>query len=140
MEQRDLLKQQIEQLGRALAKVLADFIGLKTAGKVSQGIAISNRQLKEKTNVDFLHLLTLSKKEMKAYLEGRKLAAEHLEILAQYAKEIGLTQTHNAKNTFKKALMLMELADEDSNAFSFDRDSQKKEIKSLLLNFGPDII
>ena len=45
MEQRDLIKDQIEQLGKVLAKIIADFLEFKSSGNVNQGIEISNESL-----------------------------------------------------------------------------------------------
>ncbi|MEM6524269.1 MAG: hypothetical protein AAF693_10770 [Bacteroidota bacterium] len=42
MEQRDLLRDQIEQVGKVLAKLLSDFPGLKSKGEAFQGMQITN--------------------------------------------------------------------------------------------------
>ncbi len=44
MIQRDLIQQQIEQLGRALGKISTGFLGLKSQGKVALGFEIANEQ------------------------------------------------------------------------------------------------
>ncbi len=38
MIQRDIIQQQIEQLGRALGKIITAFLGLKSQGKVAEGL------------------------------------------------------------------------------------------------------
>lgn len=43
MEQRDLIKDQIEQLGRVLGKILVDFLGLKSGGQIEHGIEVSKK-------------------------------------------------------------------------------------------------
>ncbi len=82
MEQRDLLKDQIEQLRKVLAKVLSDFAGLKSKGNVALGIEVSNECLQSEIDIDIEKLINLTKQELKEYLKARKLTAEHLEILS----------------------------------------------------------
>ena len=56
MEQRDLLKDQIEQLGKVLAKILPDFLGLKSEGQISQGIEITNHRLRSELDIEIEEL------------------------------------------------------------------------------------
>lgn len=46
MERRDLIKDEIEQFGRVLGVIIANFLGLKAKGEVTQGIEISKKELK----------------------------------------------------------------------------------------------
>jgi len=136
MEKRDLIKDQIEQLGKVLAKILSDFLGLKSKGQVSLGIEISNERLQSDLDIDIKKLTTLTKKELKDYLENRKLTAEYLEILSKYLKEVGLreiqTNKEKARMWLKKAIELLDVADEISKTMSFDRINKKNEIESVL--------
>ena len=49
MVQRDVLKVQIEQLGKVLGKMLAAFLHQKSEGKVVQGMHIANEKIQAKT-------------------------------------------------------------------------------------------
>ena len=138
MEQRDLLKDQIEQLGKVLAKILSDFLGLKSTGNVTQGIEISNERFQSELDIDIEKLVTFNKSELKEYLEAHKLTASHLETLSEYLKEIGKVQieknSDDAKIKLNKASELLDIADEISKTMSFDRINKKNEIKNLLLH------
>lgn len=58
MEQRDYLQKQIDQLGRVLGKLLADLIGLKNQGEISEGIEIISQKLKDELDLDLESLPT----------------------------------------------------------------------------------
>lgn len=49
MQQRDLLKDQIEQLGRTLGKVIAEFLGLKNQGDTTLALEASHPKFKNST-------------------------------------------------------------------------------------------
>ena len=136
MEQRDLIKDQIEQLGKVLAKALADFLGLKSKGQVLQGIEVSNEQLKSELNIDINKLITLSKNELKEYLQKGKLTGEHLEILCELIMEIGESKLkgnkEEAKLHLEKALEILEIANEISKTMSFARVNRKTDIERVL--------
>ena len=87
MEQRDLLKDQIEQLGKVLAKILSDFLGLKSNGNVTQGIEISNESLQSELDIDIEKIIALNKTELEEYVRNRKLTESHLELLSEYLKQ-----------------------------------------------------
>lgn len=136
MEQRDRLKDEIEQLGKVLAKILSDFLHLKSNGQISQSIKISNQQLESELDIDMHPLLALPHKELTAYLQDRQLTPDHIETLAEYLEELGKSEmdTHkeNATLKLKKAMELLDIADEISKTISFDRMHKKNTITALL--------
>jgi len=129
MEQRDFFMKQIEQLGQALSKILSDFLGLKSAGKVEQGIQTSYSQFKNNLDIDIEKLISLTKEELKKYTQERNLKQEHLEILSDYFKELGDSKMSinksEAKTILTKAIELLEIADEISETMSFARENNK---------------
>lgn len=136
MEQRDLLKDQIEQLGKALAKILSDFLGLSSKGQTSEAIEIANESFQKQLDIDIQKVLTLSATDLMKYLQDRNLTADHIEIIADYLKASSTAEheVDKQKNQLKldKALELLQLADEVSQAVSFSRIQKKKEITLLL--------
>ena len=139
MEQRDLLKDQIEQLGRALGRILAEFLGTKTEGDIAQSIEISNERFKSELDIDIEQLRTLDKEELAAYLCQRQLAAAHLETLSKYMAIIGTEisdeKMDEAKQYLKRAIDLLDMADEFSNTVCFERMKEKGEIENTLNNY-----
>ena len=135
MEQRDLLKEQIEQVGRVLGKILADFLGLKTQGNSAQAISFSKQQLNSELDIDLEKILNLSGKALATYLKDRLYSEENIELLADYLHEIGRNDREQGINSsiyLRKAIDLLEIADELSNTISFDRHTKKQQIQSLL--------
>lgn len=136
MERRDLIKDQIEQLGRVLGKILGNFLKMKSAGKVSQGVEIANQQLESELDVSLEQLLSRSKSELKAYLLSKSMTAEHLETLSDLLREIGESKIasypNEARGTLTKSLELLDIADEITETASFIRMDKRAEIESLL--------
>lgn len=136
MEQRDLLKDQIEQLGKVLAKILSDFLGFKSNSNVAQGIEISNERLQIELDIDIENLITLNKSELTEYAKNRRLTEGHLETLSEYLKEVGMAKVEINKSEvpfyLEKAIELLDIADEISNTMSFDRINKKRKIKYML--------
>ena len=125
MEQRDIIKDQIEQL-----------VKLKSIGKGSEGIIVSNEQLKSELDLSIHDLITLSKPALKKYLEDRRLTSGHFETLAKYLKEIGEDAAGNDKPKamlyFTKSIELLDLEDEITEVLSYDRLQLKLEIEALI--------
>ena len=136
MEQRDLIKDQIEQLGKVLAKILSNFLGMADKNNVSNGIETTNQQLKNELNIDIEKILSLAKEELKNYLSTLQLNEEHLETLSEYFEEIGIREikTNKAKSKLylEKAIELLDIANEISSTFSLNRITKKNEIKNVL--------
>ena len=137
MEQRDLLKDQIEQLGKILANILSNLLGLKSEGQAFQGIEITNQRLQGELDIEIEKITTLTKKELKDYFINRLLNAEFLEILSECIKEIGKVEIEknikDAKMKLEKSIELLDIADEISKTMSFERINKKKEIETVLL-------
>lgn len=134
MEQRDLLKDQIEQLGKVLAKILSDFFGLKSKVNIAQTIEISNKHLKSELDIDIEKLVAYDKNKLREYLNTRKFTEIHLETLSDYLTEVGKNKTTraDAELYLKKAVDLLEYADEISKTISFERINKKDNIEKML--------
>ena len=136
MERRDLIKDQIEQLGKVLGTIIAGFFGLKSQGKVEQGIEISNEKFKEEMDIDINKILRIEYSDLSKYLYNLKLSPEQLEKLIDYIIEIGDYKFENDKTQgikiFKKVLEMYTILDAKSNTYSFTRIKKEKRIKDLL--------
>ncbi len=136
MERRDYLKDQIEQMGKVLGKVVADFLGLKNQGKVSQAIEIANEQMKSQLDLDLPKLARLEPDDLKNYLLTKKLPVEHFELLADFLFDFGKAHLEldkpDAKSYLQKALELLDIIDDTSKTFSLDRMNKKNALHSLI--------
>lgn len=138
MQHRDLLKDQIEQLGKVLSGILADFIGMKTRGETAQGISNLAQQFKEKLDLELDDLVSFSQIELMDYLESRQLFPNQLEIIADCLKEMGSANLdvnqQLARTQLERALVLLDYVDDKTLTLSLDRNNKKKENRKDLRN------
>ena len=136
MERRDLIKDQIEQLGRALGAILARFLGTKAAGNVTQGIEIANESLQSQLDLDVELITTLGTPELEKYLSQRNLNSEHLETLADYfiawADSVITTDPEKARTLYQTVLRLYDIIDAWSDLYSLERFEKERRIRALL--------
>jgi len=136
MVQRDLIKDQIEQIGKALGKILVDFLGLDSTAQMTPGIEIANQQLQSQLDIDVSKIVALNDQELRTYLQQLNLTAGHLEMLSEYLTVIGRTKIEANNDTAKlylaKAIELLDIADEVSQTLSMERMNKKEYIDSLL--------
>ena len=132
---RDLLQAQVEQMGKALGKVLVNVLNLESTGKLNKGIEVCNEELSTLLNINISELLDFSFDDLRLFVEERNLTDGHLEILSQYFTEVGLHQQAlglTAHAAYLKAIDLLTLADDISQTFSLERLESKNNILKLI--------
>lgn len=136
MERRDLIKDQIEQLGRVLGAIVARFLGAKASGDVNQAIEIANESLRSQLDLDADLIITLDTPELREYLTQRKISSEHLETLADYfiawADSIAAINPEKARTLYQTVLRLYDVIDSQSNRYSLERFDKEQRIRMLL--------
>lgn len=139
MEQRDYFQKQLDKLGRALGKVLADLSGLKSQGKVSLGIEISNKALKNELDLDIEDLILMQTEEFVDELKTKKkFTNENLgnlaDILLLLADNSHEEQEKNEKSIklYEKCLSIYEYLGTTGTTYSFDWHSKIERIKNIL--------
>lgn len=136
MEQRDIIKDQIEQLGRVLGKIVNRFLNLDSSGNITDEIKTTNQQLKSELDIDLDKIIYFTKNELRDFIKKRNFAEGHLEQLSEFAFKVGKNKIENNKDESKAylttALELLEVADDISQMLSLDRVHRKNEIQSLI--------
>ena len=136
MQQRDILKDQIEQLGQALGKLISKFLKLDSSGDITSHIEFTNQQLKSELDIDLDQLVGFNQNELKGFIEEKNFTAEHLEMISEYLAKIGTHKANSKKDNanayLTKAIDLLESANDISQMISFDRIKRIKEIKNML--------
>lgn len=132
MQKRDLLQEQIEQLGRVLGKVIADFLGSNPNGDVNDSIEISQQTLKDELDLDVNRILELEKSDVLDYVKERNLTDGHLEQLSAYFVAVGKTNSADTNKYYTKAIELLEIADQITATISFERIQKRQEITGLI--------
>ncbi len=136
MQQRDFIKDQIEQAGRVVSNVLARAIGIGPVPDINIVIIHAQKQFKEELDIDLDLLLKLKPEEIPEYLESKQFPIEQYEKLAEYFAEIG-TRFHGLEDSIaskylKTALTIMERVDDFTQVFSMEKLAKKNRIKELL--------
>lgn len=129
---RDLLQAQVEQMGKALGKVLVDVLDLKSTENINEGIEVCNEQLSTLLKIEINDLRALTFDDLRLFAKERNLTDGHLETLSQYFTELARQQQSvgiDSDSTFQKAIDLLTLADEISQTFSLSRMETKKKIR-----------
>jgi hypothetical protein len=138
MQQQDYLQRQIAELGRVLGKILADLVGLKTQGKVGEGLEITNEALKGELDLDLATLAAVPADALiDALAEHNPLFKTQLEPLAALAQELASAfdaqgAAGQATAWYAKALALYEHLDREGAVFSFDRQYKIEQLTARL--------
>ena len=138
MEKRDLIQDQIEQLGFFLRKLLADFIKNKSVGNEFVSLELISKQLKNEIDFDLEFFITLTNEEMKKHVLKYNFSSQNLDSLSNLLVEISASEFNNKiinQQYLIKAIELLDVNDQISNSISLDRNIKKSEIKDLLKKY-----
>lgn len=138
MQNRDLLKDEIERVGKVLAKILSEILGLQSSNNANDGIEITNQQLKDELDIDVAAMLELPKNALQDFLIKRNFIAAHIEYLSDYFGILGKKQTEAIKKQayLLKAVELLDIADDSFNTMSLQRMNKKTQLQELLSQNG----
>ena len=134
MFRKDYLQKQLEQLGRVIAKVIADLSGLKN-GMNDEGIRLTAGTLQSELDVELNELIALKPQETILFLsEEKRLAPGKLNLLADLLfatlplyEESG--QQLIAENLSEKTLLLYEYVNLAERTFSATRQQHIAALK-----------
>lgn len=136
MERRDVLKDQIEQLGRALGNIISNFFQLKAKGKTAQAIEITNEQFKTQLDIDINFILEKELNEVEVYFKERKISAHHIEELVEYIVAIAESKQEKFPNVaidhYERALALYAMATRLSKIYPMARSGKEQHINEQL--------
>ena len=133
MVKRDLILDQIEQMGAFLRKLLAKF---SNSNSLDEGTNASDSVINElnvEIGFDLKLFLTLPEEDARKYLSNYKFTEDHLEALSILLIKMS-PEASNKKQYLSKALLILDFSDGISNTFSFDRNNTKNKIKELIKN------
>lgn len=135
MEHRDHLKNQIDQLGKALAKVLSDLLNLKNSGQSEINRKTTLDNLKDELGFDIAERIHIPTNEFFDTLKKNKnLTPQHFDLLAEILFLMAENRQENSKDLYKKCLMIYTYLEETEDTYSFDRQRKIENVKNKLLN------
>lgn len=136
MEQRDFLKKQIDELGQVLSKLITELLQLKSQGKTSEVLELTNQTLKTNLEHDLEELLAISDSAFVGMLKAKKIKNEGLDKLAELllllADEEGTTE--KGMNFYRKSFLLFEKLESVEAIYSMDRHRKLERLKKILKN------
>ena len=141
MEKRDYLKRQIDLLGKVLEKLLAELIGKKSNGGITDGIEITNQVLKNELDIEIYDLIAISKDEIIDFLKTKKqLNDNNLEQIAEILMLNIETNSENRieeidrLNLLEKCMKIYDYIQVNDKIYSFERNMKIQKIKLLISN------
>ncbi|MES2811763.1 MAG: hypothetical protein V4670_04765 [Bacteroidota bacterium] len=135
MERRDLIEDQIEQLGTFLRNLVSSFLKLKSTKTELEVINYVSDKFKEEFNLDLNQFISFSEEELKHFITEYKLTDNHLETLSNLMLEMYSNQGNNvalSKQYLIRGIELLDLADKISITFSLNRANKKSQLKDIL--------
>ena len=123
MFQEDYLLRQINQLARALGKLIFDFMGIKNTGLIEEYHQVADKILKEEIDYNLTELLDIPDDEFVSHLlrkEGFNDA--NLNLLGDLFYEMGSFLPQKESLPYlKKAFILYQYVENHDSTYSFER-------------------
>ena len=135
MIRRDYLQRQIDQLGKAMGKLLSDMMNLKEQGKTSLAIETVSQTLHTAVDYDLEALLEIPEENFLDKMRNdKKMKRYHIDTLADILYESAaayedLDFPEKAEALFRRAKILFEYLNETDTTYSFVRYTKVEKIQ-----------
>jgi len=132
MFQEDYLLRQINQLARALGKLIFDFMGIKNTGLIEEYHQVADKILKEEIDYNLTELLDIPDDEFMSHLLRKDgFNDANLNLLGDLFYEMGSYLSKKESLPYlKKAFILYQYVENHDSTYSFER---RKKIEDTLL-------
>ena len=129
MFQEDYLLRQINQLARALGKLVFDFIGIKNTGLIEEYHQVADKILKEEIDYNLTELLDIPDDEFVSHLLRKDGFNDgNLNLLADLFYEMGsYLSKKEALPYLKKAFILYQYVENHDSTYSFERRGKMED-------------
>ena len=131
----DYLKKQIDQLGKVVAKLMADLMGLKSDFRITEAEELVNTVFEKELGFNFDEIVEQKNENLISFLNTDKnFTQETMEDIANIVFELGMVIEDKNKqaNYFQKAILLFEHLNNERKIFSFDFMVKINKMKELL--------
>lgn len=131
----DYLKKQIDQLGKVVAKLVADLMGLKSDFRITEAEELVNNVFEKELGFNFDEIVEQKNENLISFLNtNKKFSQETMEDIANIIFELGMVIEDKNKqaNYFQKAILLFEHLNTERKTFSFDFMVKINKMKELL--------
>lgn len=135
MIQRDFIKRQLEELGRAIGKVISEILKLKELGKLDEGIVMTQKTLESTFDLDIENILSLPLNNfVETLIKEKKYSPVHLNYLgdvlfiaAELYDQKG--EKKRSKELYQRVLVIFNYIDQTEKTFSLERNNKIEKIK-----------
>jgi hypothetical protein len=135
MQQRDLLKDEIERLGGAIGKAIARLLNTTSGNQPGAGWEqVVNDELWEALGLPLETLLTAEREELLQLMVEQKMTPVHIEQLADFLQEAAGREDRPEQQILllERALLLYDLAAAESGDYSFSRVEKEQKVQQQL--------
>lgn len=137
MPSRDYLIRQFEEMGFFLASILQRILKMKSENQEQQMESVVKEELMQKLKLDIDQIIILSKEDFMQLIKTQFTSDDQLEklagILQVLGQEIEFSFSLNRANYLRKALLIYQQLQENSQVFSYDRRFRILEIQEILM-------
>jgi hypothetical protein len=132
MPQEDYIKKEIDKLGKVLAKAVSDLLGLKSKGRLNDGVNVTNQTLRTELGIDLEMLAALPANKLLPFLVAeKKLSNVQLELIADLLFE-SAEHSPAAASKYTGALSIYQAVTETEVNYSINRHFKTELIQRLL--------
>jgi hypothetical protein len=134
---RDIIKDQIEQMGKVLQRLIGLALQLKDIPDTYIEMAEVEKSFTDQFNFQFKKIDELENDALELYFKEHKFSNSILELLITYYLERGLSKVNfdkkeEARLDFMRALKIETVLNKWSQTFSISRDQKIKHLKQQL--------
>jgi hypothetical protein len=132
LPQEDYIKREIDRLGKVLAKALSDLLGLRSEGKLQEGIQSANETLRSELDIDLDILVSLPEKELLLLLTQKGLTNSHLGLIADLLAESISGPATADEQKLSRALLIYSFVSNNDLSYSMERHLKIEKIRTQL--------
>ena len=137
MQQRDIIKDQIELAGKVIGKAIAKYFDVLPKENTSESLREIKSELLTQIDIDIDRMLDFrSILELKGYLRKRYLHTEHLDLLSQFLFEVGKRKKESSPKEGQRYLAtcshILNIIGDMTEVVSIERIILQSKVNNLL--------
>jgi len=133
MLQRDVVKDQIEQLGKVLAQITSKFMDINSAGFIVEAIEETSNSLEGELDLNLTELLSMDESSLSLLFKNQIWTDNQLDQLAELLILIGSELKESGRDGgetyYSTAINMLYIANDYSETFSLSRMDKIKALK-----------
>lgn len=132
MGQEDRFKKQLDELARALAKMLSDLLRAEGPADTDRSVENTSAAFKAELHLDPDRLMDMPDEAFLPLLESRKFSVHHMELLADVLYQLAEKDHREKAKLYAKIKVLLQWLNEHTNTWSMERQMRLEKIDKFL--------